>query len=546
MTKSNSSLFSIIIIVTFLITVSVPLTGALLQEDRGLSYSEKRKLQQFPPYPKKVGELAGFITDFEKYFNDQFGLRELFIGSYASLKKMIGDHDISSAAVNIGTKNIIEGKSGWFFLNRKWDGDPVSDYRNIHLYSEASLLRSMLLFAARAYWLKSQGIEYLIFFAPNKHTVYSEYLPDYLTKIGDISSLDQLHDSLSRNTNVHFVDLRQTLKNSKGEAARYWKERKEEARIYYKKDSHWNGAGADIAQYTIALKLADLFPGKIQPLKRNADDFVMISFAGDITLIMGRKDKEAYGPVLMGGTCTPETFDDYLKRHHVTLCSSNLIDAVIFNDSFLPPLKPYFSDYFRRTSYHWESATRGRIEQEIKVNKPDIVVEQRAERFMPFTPAALNENYNAFWQKHWPKWRKIVYRLDLQAAGRGQYKSSNLTTAYLGADKVLSLNGLNIDPQLYLPKITIQKGKIYLVKVVISSDQQTMLQLYYGTAGKEDSFPAESSSYSQPIKKGKNEIYVPLFSMDFSGDLRLDPGKKKGVYLLHELVVKELDEVKVK
>ncbi len=538
MRHSNTS-FAVIIVVIFMLAIFIPFVGAFLQQDQGISYTEKRKLQQLPEFPERLEELSSFIPQFEKYYNDQFGLRDIFIKSYKQAKKLVGDHDISGTSGNVGTKNTVKGKEGWFFLNRKWDGDPFSDYRNIDLYSENELLRSTLLFAARADWLKSQGIEYLFFFAPNKHTVYSEYLPDYIKKEGDISSLDQLDDALRRYTNVHFVDLRNTLQQAKDEASKYWKDQKEEAALYYKKDSHWNGAGADIAQFEIARKIEELFPGKIHPAKRPFDDFVMSAFAGDITLIMGGKEKEAYGPVLEKGLCTSEKKSDYLQRQHVTVCEKGILNAVIFYDSFFPPLKPYFTDYFHRTVYYWEEMSKSKVEEQISIKKPDIIIEERAERHLPFTPDTENESYSEFWEKHWPKWKNTVFELDLKEAGKAG-RSDNVTLSYNEKDMALLLEAVNDDPILYLPKTAFVKNRLYLVKTIIVSDHDTELELFYSVIGKENQFSQEHSVTTR-LGKGENTVFLPLFSMDLAGDLRFDPGKKSGKYRIQGLEIKEID-----
>jgi len=544
MPKKNSW-FAFTIVVLFLLAIFTPLVGAFLTEDRGLSNTEKRKLSQLPTFPQQLSDVKGYIDKFEKYYNDQFGLRSFFLESFTAVKKSLGDVDIASASSNVGTKNIIKGKDGWYFLNRKWDGDPVSDYRNISLYSESHLLRAVLLIAARADWLEGLGIEYLLFFAPNKHTIYSEYLPDYIKKEGEISSLDQLDDALHRYTKVHFVDLRKVLQEGKNEAAKYWKERKEEAALYYKKDSHWNWAGGDIAQFAIAKKIEEIFPGKIVPAKRPLQDFVMTSFTGDITLIMGRKEKEAYGPVLMSGTCTKETKSEYLQRSHETECEKGILTGLFFYDSFFPTLKPYFTDYFGRAVYRWQRMSKAEVEKQLKIKKPDIVIEQRAERHLPFTPDIKNELYNDFWEKNWEKW-KTIYTLNLKAAGVGKYRSYNVKTAYKGFRKKLSLEAMTNDPMLYLPKIDFRKGHIYMAKVKLKSDHDTELQFYYSVTGKKEEYPTEPYSVTVPVNKGKNSVYLPLFHTDMDGGLRLDPGKMKGSYVVEKLEIKELSWVDLK
>jgi len=544
--SQRNTFFSLLVVALFLMAISLPLVGAIVQEDRGLSYSEKRKLQQFPEKPSQFEDIPTFVAEFEKYFNDQFGFREYFLKGYSKVKGVLGDHDISSAAQNVGTSPTIEGKNGWFFLNRKWDGDPVADYRNLHLYSENELLRATLLFAARTDWLQSLGVEYLFFFAPNKHTIYSEYLPDYITKIGNISAWDQLNDSLERYTNVNIVDLRRVLKESKNQAAPYWQDKKDEAALYYKKDSHWNGAGADIAQYVIAQKMEELFPGKIGPKKRDPADFEMLQFTGDITLIMGRNEKEAYGPILPGSICTEDRFEDYLQRYHESICEQKTLNAIFFNDSFGPPLKPYFTDYFRHTLFLWESMTKKKTLELVKRVKPQIVLEQRAERFLPFTPKAYGENYPLFWDKHWPKWKETVFDLKNIYNENKLELEGNASLQILPETRHLQITTTSNDPHFLLPEIAFTEDDLYLVRVVLTSSHATTFQIYYSSHGKENEFPVEPRSFSVPVKKGRNVLYLPLLSMDLSGKLRVDPAKIAGQYGIEEFVIKKLQQVNLK
>ncbi len=515
--KNSSKIFPIITILIFLLSIFVPLAGAIFQEDRALSYTEKRKLTQLPNFPNKLSNLKEYLKVFEGYYNDQFGFRNIFLSSYARVKNIIGDYEIASSSTNVGTKNIIKGKDGWYFLNRKWDGDPISDYRNIDLYSPAELWRATLFFAARADWLKRRDIEYLFFFAPNKHTIYSEYLPDYIQKVGDISSLDQLKDSLGRYTTVHFVDLREILLEGKKEASRYWHDSttKKDAALYFKMDSHWNGAGADIAQFAIARKIEELFPGKIFPYKRPVEDFTMFRFTGDITRIMGRTEEEAYGPVLMRGKCVNNSAEDFLQRKHQTYCKDARLNALIFNDSFFPPLKPYFSDYFRHAVYRWERMTLGEVEKQIIRKKPDIVIEERAERHLPFTPVLQKgEDYGAFWQANWNLWSKSVFILDLKDTSRGKYPFDHMSLKYEDAEDELQIEAMTNDPVFFLPTVPLKNNRLYLAKIEITSDRNAILQLFYSETKENSIFPSENLSLTSQLSKGQNTVYLPLFSLD--------------------------------
>lgn len=539
-------IFSILVISAFFIAIIMPLAGAILSEDKTLSLIEKRKLQQLPDMPGDMSDFRAFISDFEDYYNDHFGFRSFFLSYYKKIKNFIGDEDIAQASKNVGTPNIIVGKEGYHFLNRKWDGDPVSDYRNIDLYSEVQLWRSTLLLAARSDWLKERNIEYILFFAPNKHTIYEEYLPDYIQKEGEISSLDQLSDSLERLTDVHHVDLRQTLKSNKSNASRYWSENKENAALYYKMDSHWNGAGADIVQYAVAEKMSAIFPGHITPYRRNPEDFVMQWFTGDITWIRGSREKEAYGPRLFTRLCGDGTLEDPPERSYQTSCPTAELNSVIYHDSFFTLLKGYFSDYYKTTYFRWKKFDLQELEALRKRDRIDIVIEEHAERFLPYTPNYMKDEYPSFWKWNWPKWKKVVFTLNLVKTGAGQYQSSNLIPKYMGKTKGVELLAQTADPMIYLPEVDLKKDRLYLMEIQITSDQKTHLQLFYSINGRHNPFPSEKNSIRVTIEKGENRVYLPLFSLNHGGEFRFDPGGAQGTYYLKKLQIKELTVVDLK
>jgi hypothetical protein len=544
MIKTSRKITSLAITLIFIIAISAPLIGAFIQEDRTISATEKRKLAQLPPRPVTKETLENFPRDFERYFNDQFGMREFFLQSFSAIKTFIGDTEISSAANKIPTKNTVKGKDGWFFLNRVWDGDPVSDYRNISLYSDIDLLRATLIYAARNDWLKRQGIRYLLFFAPNKHTIYSEYMPDYIVKQGDVSSMDQLYDALSRFTSVEFVDLRDLLIAGKKKAHLYWQDNKEEAALYYKKDSHWNGAGADIVQYEVVERMAKMFPGLIVPKRRPYGDYVMLRSTGDISLIMGRDDKGAYGPTLFTGTCSKATTEEFRQRQLVTTCETGKLNGLIFHDSFYTlPLKTFFADYFARTTFLWQSMSQGAVLDQLKKGKIDIVIEERAERFLPLIPNITSELYNEFWAEQMQHWSKVIFAIDSKspADNKGQYTIQNAQWEQNKAGDSLNIFAATSDPNVTIKNIPFASNHLYMLHVEIDSPQNTQLQIYYSSQDPAVHFPDEKYLLTYRIAKGANVLYIPLFTGNLGDRLRFDPGNTKGLYMLKKFAIREVD-----
>ncbi|MDW7772661.1 MAG: hypothetical protein SCH71_07195 [Desulfobulbaceae bacterium] len=539
--------FTVLLVSIFFLLISIPPVAFFIQDKRKISTVENRTLAVKPELPMDVHSLLEFPQAFEDYYNDHFGFRNSFLEMYALGKRFIGD----SLGVNIGaggeiTSNVIRGKEGWYFLNRVWDGDPLSDYRNLDLYSRSELLRAGLGIAARRHWLEKQGIKYLLFFAPNKHTIYSEYMPDYIVKQGDVSSMDQLYGFLAKYTPIQFVDLRDPIIRGKAVAREYWKdEDKDEARLYWKTDSHWNGAGTDIAQYAVARKMEEMLPGMIGPRQRDKDDFQMVQIKGDLASLMN--DKSLYSersPVVRQGTCADASPEEYGQRHQVTTCREGKVSALIYHDSFFTgSLKPHFADYFSTTVFTWERLNQESLRKNIAEYKPAIIIEELAERFLPYIPDISGETYDDFWREVFGRSRP-VYRLDGRKVSKGKKGSDfvNAAVQYDGLKDIVEVEALNSDPQLYLNDIFFNADQLYILKVEIEAPVPTPLQIFYSRRGEEEKFPSGENSQTYGLEKGFNTLFIPLLSGDLASRLRLDPGKAEGKYVIKDLAMRLVEE----
>ena len=70
------------VIALFLFIIYVPLVLSIVQKDKEISESEKRKLAKLPGLEWSRDSLARFPGQFETYYNDHFGLREQLVEFY--------------------------------------------------------------------------------------------------------------------------------------------------------------------------------------------------------------------------------------------------------------------------------------------------------------------------------------------------------------------------------------------------------------------------------------------------------------------------------
>jgi alginate O-acetyltransferase complex protein AlgJ len=165
-TISNTAL-----IVLFLTVILAPPVKWALSPDRSWSDKEKRVLAPFPKEPRNFSSFLKLTKNFESYYNDHFGFREVLIDRYQrEMRKRFGQS---------GVPKVIGGKEGWYFYA---GDDLLKDFRGLTPLKGQQLDAWIMDFVRKRDWLAEQGIRYLFVVVPNKQTIYPEYLPDFVRK----------------------------------------------------------------------------------------------------------------------------------------------------------------------------------------------------------------------------------------------------------------------------------------------------------------------------------------------------------------------------
>ncbi len=361
-----------ILIAVFLAGIFLPLA---FTSRNWASEVEKRQLAPFPGIPRSLSALREFPSSFEAFYNDHFGFREQFVYLYNVLNVRLG---VSP------TEKVIVGKEGWFFYANPEDGNVLQDYRNNDPLTEDELAAWQADLEQKHRWLQAQGISYLFVIVPNKHTVYSEYLPNTITKVGQQSRADQLIARLAANTEVPVLDLRPVMLAAKGSGPL----------LYNKNSTHWNAWGANIAQHAIATTLAAQMPA-IKPIRFAASDFRDQLGGGDedLTVLMSVGDAFSQpSPMLTAAlpVCEQQILENKPalpsgREPFQVICPDAAgADAVIFRDSFYDILLPYMSSYFHRATYVWTRPDFASFQAYVEEMQPQVVIEERVERYLKF------------------------------------------------------------------------------------------------------------------------------------------------------------------
>ena len=368
--EQKRTLANVAVIGLFLIAIYVPFFGSLAMEDQESSAVERRTLATLPAIPETREALAEFPQAYGQYFDDHFGFRENLLRIYYRAKHRLGDSP---------SAKVVIGKEGWLFLADRLDGDPIGDFRNINRFTPQELEQVRAAIQVRYRWLRDRGIHYVFVISPNKHSIYPEYLPDHLTKVGENSAYDQLVEVLRREPAIPVIDLRPALLDAKKSQV-----------VYSKIGTHWNQYGANVAQNEIVKHLAERF-ADVRPTLFGPEsyDWSAVEHGVDLARMMGLDDRLAItGPEYTGASRTAIRTPAELATNRTRFVTRRddaeaNVDVVVFRDSFFTAMQPDFSEHFASVTYIWSMPSFESLQSIANSMRPDVVIEERAERYLP-------------------------------------------------------------------------------------------------------------------------------------------------------------------
>ena len=360
-----------ILAVTFLTMLCVPHLVEISGVHPGAAAVEKRAMAQRPDSRLLLESFSDYVGQFEKYYNDSFGLRESLIRWNNRLRLYLFDES--------PLRGVRVGRDGWLFYANEW---ALEDYENILPYTPQDLDTITKILEARRDWLERRGIKFFVIVAPDKHTIYDEYLPPAIHKIGRESRLDQVAARLKLAPGIEFIDTREALFRAKSSQ-----------RLYHRTDTHWNDYGAFVGYLELMERIAGYFPNV---RKLSLDDFTVSVAEGDGgdlagMLSLGDLIKEEritlapkFTPRAVDGTRSyPDPVDlaQYPGRAMVVkeTGDSRLPKALVFRDSFSWPLIPFLAESFQSVVFIW---TFDFLPEVIEREKPDLVILECVGRYI--------------------------------------------------------------------------------------------------------------------------------------------------------------------
>lgn len=225
MKRAVQNIYIAVVAVFLLVPVAV---FALIGKYTDTTNYENRTLAEAPI----LGETSvdDFPSTFEDWFNDHLPFRNqiLSLNGWIDYKFL---HTSSSDTA-------IVGRDGWLFYKgtARNGEDTVADYLGTNLFSDEELAQIADNLTAIQAYLKERGCTFYLFLAPNKESVYSEYMPDSYGAHTSYSRLQQVTDYLKDHTDIPVINADDSLEAYKSENP--------DQQLYYKYDTHWNAVGA--------------------------------------------------------------------------------------------------------------------------------------------------------------------------------------------------------------------------------------------------------------------------------------------------------------
>jgi alginate O-acetyltransferase complex protein AlgJ len=359
-TNTTSRVANATLIICFLAIIWLPTWDSLWELDRRPTLNENRKPAEFPNSFTAPGP---YLAAFGNFFDDHFGFRDQLVYWNTHWKEYIFRESPDSST--------LQGEHGWLYWAKE---GMVENYTGQAQFDQKDLQGWQKLLEARRDWLAQRGGKYIFVVAPNKESIYPEYLPKWVVKKNRPGKLDEFLAYMCQHSTVPVLDLRPALIAAKAQGP-----------TYFQTDTHWNSFGAFVAYQGLINALQKQIPD-LKPL--GLDCFTRkpsIARGGDLAVCIGQEDEM---PETLGVTFRPleplQPLQPLLRDSHdgqngsiVTQNPAKRGKVILFRDSFANAWVPFIGYHFNQAIYLpqrvWD---RNMLERE----KPDLVIDEIVER----------------------------------------------------------------------------------------------------------------------------------------------------------------------
>jgi hypothetical protein len=316
-------------------------------------------------------DLVSYKDGIDAYFLKTYPLKDISFTSYRDIQREVFNADPIP-------EKVVEGREGWMFLGNSYS-DVITESIGLEIFPPGFLKHIKKTVTERENWLSSKNIAYYMAIAPNKHSVYGEYLP---IKFRDtISKKKQLLELLSEEHRI--IDLAKDF-------SRY----KKEDKLFYKTNTHWTDVGAYWGYYNLMLEIKADFP-EVKILTMSAlDRKKKQTNSEDLTRMLRIKVDEEVVELINENQASTElekqlTVPDYYKTTPSTYeyrytSDANNLKVLLIGDSFSTALRQFLKESFGETVILRSNLF---VESVVEKEAPDILIHEFVERGVDILPA---------------------------------------------------------------------------------------------------------------------------------------------------------------
>jgi len=525
MRKIINFLYIIIFSITLMIIPIFSILNIRTTDDQTFILNERRQKNKLEALKLNNEGVRSYFKDLDLYINDRFAFRADLLSYNNNLMYKIG--------VSTKPEKIVLGKQGWLYLGNS-HAKTISKFRGLVHFDSTQLSSWFNYFITIQNYLKSKNILSYIVIAPDKQTIYPEYLPDYISR-GKKTPYDQI---IENSKSLNLIDLREPILNEKNN---------HNHQLYMKSDSHWNDLGAYIA-YSIIMDRVKL-DLNIDPIFLDSSSYHIVeSKTSDLMYLgMGSFDNKDENPYLKPNAFgnnkikVRSVFDDTWVEHNANknINKTSILVSnkrknhklLVIGDSFTDRVSKYYNNTFGEVRYvHNTRYDEADLSSIIDTFKPDLVILEYVERSLPndaesLIPLTFDTMNNS----------SDIISLGPEQLYKGSNFNRNVSEVRLLKDglKIISTND---DPYFQLPLIPLPKKNIN-IKLDITVQASTNAQVFYKTNTKKN-YNSENS-VTTSLTSGRKQLTFVIPNNDIIGRLRLDPGNVKGEYIIHNIEIFE-------
>lgn len=353
----------------FCTMLTLPTVWSILQFGPLVETKENRTMNMLPEF--RIDKLDEFTEDYAKYYKDHFGLRQVLF----RLNSLFHVHLLNSSPL---PDNVTVGKDQWLFLNST---DAILQQQGICRWTDESFDNLLSVLERNHDWLAKYGISYYVYIPPYKSSIYPEYLPDRIKRVGSGECLTKFKEYVAEHSHINLVTADSALLAAKSVA-----------QLYYPPDIHWNHVGGYFGTKTLIEAIRRDHPD-VAPVPDFNEITVQKAWdhMGDLAGMIGLgyhfprnrytlEFSEERPPVEDAEELVPDNMISALQISYLASAdSANKKTLLMFHDSFAVAMMPYIGHHFKRTALIWSPSMDPSLVSE---EKPDIVVHEIMSHFM--------------------------------------------------------------------------------------------------------------------------------------------------------------------